>query len=129
MRKYTAAYELLASLGALICIRPETLSGCRVVHFIDSTSAMACVVRAFLRQHDLSLIVDRLWYEAAVMMLEYIVQYVPTRCNLADGPSRDDMALLENMGIEEIVFSQFPSFFAGFGNWMGSVENVGRLIL
>ena len=65
------AYELLAALVALLSLCPRQLEGRRVVHFIDNTAAMSCVLKGFSRQHDLSLIAGRLWYEVSVMMLDY----------------------------------------------------------
>ena len=58
------AFELLAALVALVTLCPNELKGCRIVHYIDNTAALACVVRGFSRQPDLADIAGRLWFEA-----------------------------------------------------------------
>ena len=62
-------------------------------------------------------------------MLDYTAQYVPTHLNIADGPSRDDVAHLESIGASENTDWVFPDFSGGFGSWMSSVDQVGRAVL
>ena len=81
----------------------ELLRGCGVVHFIDSKSALGCVIKGFSRQQDLALVAGRLWFEACALMLDYSAHYVASRLNIADGPSRDDVALLASLGASEIT--------------------------
>ena len=65
------AYELLAALVALVALGPQMLQGMRVIHFIDSTSALACVVRGYSAKQDLCMIAGRIWYEACGLQLDY----------------------------------------------------------
>jgi len=108
---------------------PGWLAGKRLVHFVDSTSALACIVRAYSTKKDLSLIAGRLWFEATALMLDYSVRYVNTKENLADGPSRGDVAIMEHLGACEITGWKFPDFSGGLGGWMCSAGEEIRLVL
>ena len=57
------------------------------------------------------------------------VRYVDTKANLADGPSRDDVALLSSMGATEVCDWKFPSFRGGIDGWMAQLEDVDRLVV
>ena len=83
-------------------------------------AALSCVVRAFSKQHDLSMICGRLWYEAANMQMQYVARYVESKLNLADGPSRNDISSLVELGATECFDWHFPSFTGGFGDWIAS---------
>ena len=50
------AYELLAALVDICSLAPDQLRAMRVVHFIERTPALRCVVRGFSKQQDLALI-------------------------------------------------------------------------
>ena len=121
------AFELIAALIPFLCLQ-RVLRGHRVVHFIDSTAALACVIRGFSRKPDLACLAGRLWFEACDLMIDYTAQYVPTKLNLADGPSRDDVSLMEALGAVELLSWQFPDFSKGLGNWMAAVDQVSRLV-
>ena len=102
-----------------------------MVHHIDNTAAMACVVRGFSKESDLALITGRLWYEVCGMMVEYKTLYVASHANLADGPSRDDLTLLQKAGAQELRAWSFPDFSKGLGIWLDNVvqAEVERAVL
>ena len=122
------AFELLAALVALVSLCPEKLRGCRVIHFIDNVAALACVVRGFSREPDLADITGRLWFEALALEISYRADSVPTKCNLADGPSRDDRTLMRALGARECVEWSFPVFNQGLRSWMAESSQVHRLV-
>ena len=128
-RTQIVAFEILAAVVGILSLCPERLRGMKVVHFIDSVAALGSIIKGFSRQEDLALVVGRLWFEASELMLNYTAQFVPTHLNLADGPSRDDVALLTRMGARELHDWSFPHFGGGLGDWMASLEHVGRITL
>ena len=127
-RTQIVAFELLAALVGLTALAPSSLRGMRVCHFIDSSAALGCVVRGFCKQIDLALVAGRLWFEAADMHLEYFAHFVDTKCNLADGPSRNDISVLSGLGAVEVSPWQFPPFPNGLGDWMNSVHEAPRVV-
>ena len=123
------AYELFAALVALVSLCPSMIRTCRVVHFIDSSAALACVVRGFSREADLADIAGRLWFEALGLGIQYEVYYVPTKSNLADGPSRGDMTLMRSLNAKECRSWSLPSFSAGLGDWIAHSSQVHRMVM
>ena len=71
------AFELLAALIALVSLCPDELRGCRVVHFIDNTAALSCVLRGFSRVSDLADIAGRLWFESLGLEIWYHADFFP----------------------------------------------------
>ena len=63
----------------------------------------ACVVRGFSRKEDLSLIAGGLWYEIVDLNIHYRAEYVASKKNLADGPSRGDLTLMRVAGADEVL--------------------------
>ena len=122
------AYELLASLVVFISLCPAEIAGKRVVHFIDNTAALAWVIRAFSKQSYLTLVAGRFGYGAVALHMDYTAKFVASALNLADGPSRDDVSLLEGLGGTENVAWAFPSFSAGLGCWMAREDQAERVL-
>ncbi|CAK0825839.1 unnamed protein product [Prorocentrum cordatum] len=112
------AFELLAAAVAVCSPCPDTLRERRVVHFVDNTAALACIVRGFSLKRDLAAIAGRLWFEAAVMGMDYQVHYVPSKASIADGPSRDDLDILRGMEATERDNWNFPDFSEGLDSWL-----------
>ena len=127
-RTNITAYELLAALASIVALYSDALSGCRLVHFIDNTAALACVIRGFSKQRDLSLISGRFWYELTSLPVLYVAHYVNSKANLADGPSRNDLKLLRCMNAQELTQWSFPSFANGLDSWMANTECFSRVV-
>ena len=105
------------------CVR-----GHKLVHFIDSTSALACVVRGFSSKPDLSAIAGRLWFELVPCGCAYVAHFVPTKLNLADGPSRNDFECMRVNQAVEVKEWSFPSFSKGLSGWMARTDCVSRAV-
>ena len=123
------AYDLLAALVAIVSVCPSWLWHMRVQHFIDSTSALACVVRVFSSKTDLSLIAGRLWFETCAMQVDYRAEYVSTKQNLADGPSRCDRSLMETLDATEIIDWQWPVFGGDLASWLLSSPSLAEHVV
>ena len=122
------AFELLAGLIALAALCPERLRGRRVVHFVDSSAALACIIRGFSRELDLADIAGRFWFEALGLGIKYEAHFVASKCNLADGPSRGDITLMESLGAKQNQQWSFPVFSSGFGGWIASTSHAYKLV-
>ena len=62
------------------------------------------------------------------MQIQYSARFVDSKLNLADGPSRDDVAALADLGAVERLDWRFPSFAGGFGNWLASPSHAHRVV-
>ena len=81
-------YELLAVTLAVRTFANE-LRGKRIVAFIDNTCALNMVIRGASRKDDANGILHHLWLELAMLGVHAEWQYVPSKLNVADGPSRE----------------------------------------
>ena len=122
------AYELLIAVAALVSFCPDLLKEASIEHFVDSTPAIACIVKGHSKKKDLSDIAGRLWFECNFLMSNYRVSYVRSPCNLADGPSRGDLSLFEPLGFQEVPF-KLPAFKKSFDDWMQHPDEQDRLVV
>ena len=127
-RTNIVAFELLIAVAALVSFCPEMLVGKHIDHYIDSQPALSCILKGSSKQQDLSDIAGRLWFECCHRMINYVVRYVPSKCNLADGPSRDDVSLLLSLGFVEVPF-QLPIFKAKLDSWCKNPQGAARMLL
>ena len=81
-------YELLAVTLAVRTFANE-LRGKRIVAFIDNTCALNMVIRGASRKDDANGILHHLLLELAMLGVHAEWQYVPSKLNIADGPSRE----------------------------------------
>ena len=103
-RTNIVAYELLAAVLAIIAVDGLLPAHVGVRHFVDSTPALACAIKGSSRQWDLNLLTGLLWFSNAARMRLYWGQYVRSASNLADGPSRNDFALMKRLGARRLQF-------------------------
>ena len=127
-RTQIVAFELLAALVGIVCLAPKVASEADIIHYIDSKAALRCVIRGFSKKHDLSFIAGRIWFEAGVSMTHYRAEYVTSACNLADGPSRGKLHLMDKLQATRVEW-EFPSFAEGLDSWMRSLRHFGRLVV
>ena len=95
-------------------------------HFIDNASALNCIIKGFSRQSDLCRLVGQLWFRASSRMAALWAFYVPSACNLADGPSRGDVTLMRKIGAEE-VSAFIPRQLLQVSDWM-AVPDASRIV-
>ena len=112
---------------AIIGFCPEMLREADIVHYIDNKPALSCIIKGFSKQDDLCSLTGKLWYEAGKLMSNYRAEYVESKLNLADGPSRDDMSFVESIGATEIPL-RFPEHRGGLSEWASQAHEAKRLV-
>ena len=127
-RTQIVAFELLAAVMALLSLCPQDLEDCAIVHYIDNTPALSCIVKGYSKTKDLNFIVGKLWYEAGRLMSYYRAEYVKSVCNLADGPSRNNLELMEQISAHEAAWN-FPSFGERLESWMTETSEPEKLVV
>ena len=120
------AFELLAAVVALLLLCPDLLADADILHFIDCKPALSCVIKGHSKKTDLVLSAGRLWYEAGILMSHYRAEYVSSGNNLADGPSRNNFELMEELHAQRVAW-QFPIFRDGLDAWMQNPSEANRL--
>ena len=91
-------YELLA---VTVAVRPfaNELRGRRVVAFIDNAWALNMKIRGASRKGDANGILHHVWLELAMLGVHAEWQHVPSKLNVADGPSRECLADVHALGL------------------------------
>ena len=135
-RQQIGQLELIAAL--LPYFSPELrgrLRGHRIVHYIDNTSAVAALVKGYSSAPDSARIVHAFHSHSLQLCAGVWFQYVNTKANVADLPSRGDVAFLSDVlqSTEVSVhwpdisgFSQGPSFWMGARDGGPVVEGARR---
>ena len=77
---------------------PALLRGRRVTHWIDNTGALAALIKGYARAEDLAKIVHAFAFINLGLQCVIWFEYVRSKANVADFPSRGDFALLRGLG-------------------------------
>ena len=93
-------------IGGQVCVR----------HFIDNKPARSSLVAGHAEQSDLNELVGMVWHTAAHRSLAYWSDWVQSKANLADAPSRGDCQQLMQLGGSETTLN-FTGFIQAADSW------------
>jgi hypothetical protein len=79
----------------------ELLQDVDLIHFIDSNTALSCTIKGHSSKTDTTLLVGEYWLRAAQLRAFIYLDRVESLSNLADGPTKNELALLQEMGAIE----------------------------
>lgn len=100
-KQYIGQLELLYAVAPYTSL-PNVFKGRQVIHFIDNTSACAALIKGYSRAIDSGLIVNAFHAFNVGMRADVFFEYVRSKANPADLPSRDAPeelgSLLVNVG-------------------------------
>ena len=117
-KTYIGQFELMAAV-CVYCSLPK-LAGRAVLHFVDNTSALAAMAKGYSRAIDSARIVHALhaWNVGAGVAAWF--EYVNTKANISDMPSRNEFTLLRAMGSIEVavVVPQIDDWFQPAAAWL-----------
>ena len=74
----------------------------RVVAFVDNSAALSMVVRGWSKADDANEVAGECWHDIAACGADVHFEWVPSKLNLADGPSRGDFDLLRQLRSREV---------------------------
>ena len=100
-KTYIAQLEALAVLAAMQTWA-ERIAGRRVVLFIDNTVALSAVVHGYARVDDLAAITNAIHLTAAGLRTSMYADWVPSKANIADLPSRGSHYLPKALGAQQV---------------------------
>lgn len=92
-KTYIAQLEVLAAVSAYFTY-PEVFVGRKVNHFIDNTVALSALVHGYSGKRDLATMVNAFYLQLTGLRASVWFEYVPSKANIADLPSRDAWAEL-----------------------------------
>ena len=115
------AYELIAAIVAVLYADRLFPQNTGLRHFIDSKPALGCILKGSSPQIDLNCLAGYVWYLAGSRMRSYWGQYVPSKCNLADAPSRGDAGLMKQLRAEQVQCD--VAQLSGAAEWLKSLRS------
>ena len=95
--------EILAAVLAYTS-RPDQLRGRDIIHFIDNSGAEAGLVRGYSRDVDSARMASIFHTVAAALGANVWFEYVASKANIADLPSRGDFELLRSPSFSAVEF-------------------------
>ena len=87
-KTYIAQLEALAAVSAYYTY-PELFVDRRVNHWIDNTVALSALVHGYSGKPDLAVMVNAFYLQIAGLRASVYFDWVPSKANIADLPSRD----------------------------------------
>jgi hypothetical protein len=96
---YIGQLELIAIL-LVYWSEPERFAGRDVIHFVDNTSAIYCAIKDYSKSPDSARIVHCIHAVLVAFDINVWFEYVPSKENISDGPSRGESALVESLGFK-----------------------------
>ena len=85
--------ELIAAVGVYRTL-PELLVGEAAIHFIDNTGALSNLVHGYASRPDCGRLVNAYHLMLANLRCKAWLEWIPSKANVADLPSRDEEVLL-----------------------------------
>ena len=106
-KQYIGQLELLAAVIPYYSA-PALFVGKRVIHYIDNTSALAGLTKGYSSRVDSAFIVHSFHgYNAGLQAVVWF-EWVASKANVADGPSRGDSQYVKEVLGATIVKSKLP---------------------
>ena len=103
-RQYIGQVELLGAFAPYLSV-PSLLRGRRVIHWIDNTSAISALAKGYSGVPDSVRLVHAFHACTVALGVTLWFEYVPTKANVSDAPSREDL----RGRFYDFAFSELPS--------------------
>jgi hypothetical protein len=98
---YIGQLELLAAIAVYYSLA-DKLRGRRVLHFVDNSGAVACLVKDYSADYDSSALVHSFWALAVALDIDTWFVFVNSEANLADWPSRGLLSFAQDLAASRI---------------------------
>ena len=120
-------YELLAGFAPYLSL-PELLRGRDVMHWIDNTSAAAVLVRGYSGRPDSAHVANMFHLFNSRLRSRIYFEYVESKANVADLPSRCDYTLLSRMGALRVPLRlpRASEWFLPLSHWTSLASPAAR---
>ena len=83
-----AELEALAAIAAYSTY-PAVIAGRKVIHFVDNTVALSALVHSYAKKPELAKSVNVFYLQMIALRARVFFEYVPSKANIADLPSRE----------------------------------------
>ena len=112
--------EILAALMVYLALPAVRTAERRVFHYVDNTSAVMSLFKGYSKQSDSSRLVHIFAILQAHLRFDVWWEYVPSKANIGDMPSRLDWSLLRDLSARWIptVVLTADQYFAPLASWL-----------
>ena len=98
---------------------PETFRGRSVIHWIDNTSAISCLLHGYSGKPDSALLVNAFHLFNAGLRANIHFEYVESKANVADLPSRGELSYL----LCTLAAKRVPTVIHPQSTWEGPIRH------
>ena len=109
--------EILAA-AAVYTSMPDLFRGRAAIHWIDNTSAISCLLHGYSGKLDSALLVNAFHLFNAGLRVRVHFEYVESKANVADLPSRQEFTYL----LTVLAARRVPTFIHPAGTWRGPLK-------
>ena len=109
--------EILAA-SMVYTSMPETFRGRSVIHWIDNTSAISCLLHGYSSKVDSALLVNAFHLFNASLRANIHFEYVESKANVADLPSRRELCFL----LCSLAAKRVPTVIHPQATWEGPIR-------
>ena len=122
-KTYIAQLEMLAAISAFFSY-PELLRGRRVHMFIDNAVALSAMIHGYAKSTDMAYMSNAFHMQLAGLRASVYLDYVPSKANIADLPSRGEFRLLRRLGAAKVRMKTptFTQWSVSLGEWSDRLE-------
>ena len=113
--------EILAATAVYSSL-PTLLRGRRVLHFIDNTSAISCLLHGYSGKPDSALLVNAFHLYNAGLKADIHFEYVESKANVADLPSRGEFEFLRSPRPSGLAARRVQFVFHSEATWSGPLR-------
>ena len=127
--------EALAAVAAYSTY-PKVIAGRKVIHFVDNTVALSALVHGYAKKPELAKSVNVLYLQMIALRARVFFEYVPSKANIADLPSREAFTELRSelrglsiRGIapDRLVVPSVGSWNSPLETWLSRVHHYKEL--
>ena len=109
--------EILAA-SSVYTSMPDLFRGREAIHWIDNTSAISCLLHGYSGKLDSALLVNAFHLFNAGLRVRVHFEYVESKANVADLPSRQEFTYL----LLSLAARRVPTFIHPAGTWSGPLK-------
>ena len=109
--------EILAA-AMVYTSMPDVFRGREAIHWIDNTSAISCLLHGYSGKMDSALMVNAFHLYNAGLKVRVHFEYVESKANVADLPSRQEFTYL----LLSLAAKRVPTFIHPAGTWSGPLK-------
>ena len=109
-------------LAVILGIHTFELKSILLWSYIDNQSVLGAILRGSCKLHEINVAVGKFWMHCAAVSIGFAGCRVESRCNIADGPTRDSFCEVQRLGAR-FVEPRLPPWIFDLWYWPVDLTN------